>query len=205
MKNLSLALNIVLFVAVIVLFVLHFNGGSDPVIEPKTNETSCNNFTIAYIHSDSLTKNLQFVTDENAKLTKRSEQLETDLKNRAAGLQKELADYQANYDNLTIGQARTIEENLAQKEQNLRVFQERSRQELGEMQGATSVSLYMKVTELLKKYSDEHGIQMVVKFDPSSDVLFAGEGLDITAEIVDILNNDYLNPAPVASDTTSSN
>ena len=195
-KNLSIIINIVLAAALIVLYVLHFSNSESSL--PSDNNISeeevSSDFTIAYILSDSLLANYQYVSDENDKLRKRTEQIEKDYRNRAEGLQKELNDYQANYGNLTIGQARSIEENLGQKEQNLRLYQESVRQELLEMEANISRKLYTTVTEFLKTHSEREGIQMVVKFDASSDVLYAGAGLDITAQVLDSLNARYLNP-----------
>jgi outer membrane protein len=43
----------------------------------------------------------------------------------------------------------------------------------------------------LKKYSAEQGYQIVFKFDPSSDVLFGAEPLDITKQVILGLNEAY--------------
>ncbi len=205
-KNLSIILNIVLAAAIVVLFILHFNDGDSGEHDGKEEmATETGNYKIAYILSDTLLANYQYVLDENAKLRKRSDQIQTDYRNRAEGLQKELNDYQTNYANLTIGQARAIEENLTKKEQNLRLFQQSVQQELLELESKISRELYTKLTGFLKEYSERKGIEMVVKFDTSSDVLYAGEGLDITREVLDSLNARYLNPTPVktATDSTS--
>ena len=208
-KNLSLILNVILGAALVVLYVLHFSGDQDGDKLPESTDSTPaqSDFTIAYVLSDTLLQNYQYVIDENEKLRKRSSQIESDYRNRAEGLQKELTDYQANYGNLTIGQARAIEENLAKKEQNLRLFQESARQELLEMEAGISRELYTRVTEFLERHSQRNGIEMVVKFDASSDVLYAGKGLDITQQVIDSLNAKYLNGSstPAASDSTAAN
>ena len=205
MKNLSLILNAVLLVAVGVLYVMQFSSSDTTTSEEVDQPAASGEFVIAYINSDTLTAKYQFVLDEGEKLRKRSEQLDQDNKSRVEGLQKELADYQSNYGNLTIGQARTIEENLAQKEQNLRLFQENSRLELIQLQNQLAVDVYTRLTDYLKVYSADNGIQMVVKYDPNSDVLFAGEGLDITDVVVENLNAEYANPVTQPADSTATN
>ena len=194
MKNLSLILNIVLAVAVAGIYFFHFSEDSVETIETtdqvdEGNSTS--GFTIAYIQSDSLVKNYQFVIDEQKKIEGRTRQVEQDFRNRAEKLQKDFESYQLNMRNLTIAQARAKEEDLGKREQDLRIFQERARQELVGLEAKTTTELYTLVTEFLEKYSEENNIDMVVKFDPTSDVLFAGKGLDITQTVIEKLNQEY--------------
>ena len=203
MKNLSYIINAVLAIALIILYVLHFSEGkSTEVVAKGEDSLSSVAFTVAYIRSDSLVNNYDFVKDQNDVVQKRTSQMEQDYKNRAESLQREFNEYQNNLRNLTIGQAKTIEEGLAKKEQNLRVFQESLRQELMQKEAEISRTLYTRVTEFLKEYSDKNNIQMVVKFDTQSDVLYAGEGLDITSVVLDELNKRYKEGDSVPSDST---
>jgi len=206
-KNLSIILNAILAVALIVLYVLHFKQGSSGnetaggAPGPSADSSSAVGFTIAYVRSDSIIQNYQYVSDQNKVIEDRAKRIEQDLKNRADGLQKEFIDYQNNRNSLTIGQAQSVEEGLAKKEQNLRMFQERARQELAELEIGINRELYERLTNFLDSYSENNNIDMVVKFDTSSDVLYAGEGLDITAIVIENLNNQYISE----KDSTSVN
>lgn len=195
MKNLSLIINAILAVAVAILFYLQFSNGQANTenLVSEDGAAGTGEFTVAYVQADSLISNYKYITDQNDLLQKRTAEMERDFQNRAEGLQKEIADYQKNVGNLTIGQARTIEENLGKKEQNLRMFQEAARQELMEKEANISNVLYTRVTEFLKEYSEKNNIQMVVKYNTQSDVLYAGAGLDITKIVVDNLNDKYEN------------
>ncbi|MDH5397758.1 MAG: OmpH family outer membrane protein [Cyclobacteriaceae bacterium] len=192
MKNISIALNVVLAVAIAVLYYLHFSSQPDqPIQVENTEQGQKGDVFIAYIHSDSLVSKYQYALDENEKLQKRATEIERDYRNRAEGLQREIQDYQSNVGSLTIGQARAIQENLGKKEQNLRLFQESARQELIEKEAGVSRELYNRITQFLETYSEENGIQIVVKFDPQSDVLYAGKGLDITDIVLENINKAY--------------
>jgi len=191
-KNISIALNVVLAVAIAVLYYLHFSSQPDqPIQVENTEQGQKGDVFIAYIHSDSLVSKYQYALDENEKLQKRATEIERDYRNRAEGLQREIQDYQSNVGSLTIGQARAIQENLGKKEQNLRLFQESARQELIEKEAGVSRELYNRITQFLETYSEENGIQIVVKFDPQSDVLYAGKGLDITDIVLENINKAY--------------
>jgi outer membrane protein len=201
MKNLSLILNAILIVAVGVLYFLHFAN-------PKTTSnaienTGPTNVPIAYINADSVLKNYDYFKVSREKLESKGQKLDQDLRNRAQSLQNDYTAYQRNLGSMTIGQAKAVEEDLTKKQQNLRMYQESLNQELLGEESKLNQELYGKVTDFLKKYGKEKGIQVVLKYDPSSDLLFAGDNLDITKDVTLGLNEAYkLEQSSPKADTT---
>jgi outer membrane protein len=51
--------------------------------------------------------------------------------------------------------------------------------------------LYDRITNFLKSYGQEKGLQVVLKFDPTSDVLYGGQNLDITQDVIKGLNEAF--------------
>jgi len=202
MKNISLILNGVLIVAVGILYFLHFSGKKGSV----STITAPSDLKIAYIKSDSVLKYYDYFKDMKTILEAKSKRLDQDLQNRGQSLQNEIASYQRNISNLTIGQAKALEEDLGKKQQNFRLYQQSLEQELVNDQNKMNEALYGRITTFLKKYADGSGLQVVFKFDPSSDVLFGGPGIDISQDVIKGLNDDYKvekqGPAPKA-DTTA--
>lgn len=192
MKTLSLTLNIVLLIAVGILFYLHFNQDS-PVEEKglESQEISANDLQIAYINADTVLKNYQFFKEKQADLEEKQKKLDQDYRNRAESFQSEVNNYQQNVSNLTIGQAKALEEDLSKKQQNLRMFQERLTQELLKEEGKINEELYKRVTSYIKEYSLDNDIEVVVKYNQGSDILYAGDAMDITWKIVEGLNSKY--------------
>ncbi len=189
MKNLPLILSTVLLVAVGVLYYFHFSGNNSKT--SRSADIAVGDLTIAYINSDSVLKNYDFLKDNKVVLESRTKQMDSDYRNRAQSLQNEITAYQRNQSNLTIGQARALEEDLAKKQQNLQMYQQSLSQELMNEESKLNKELYDRITGFLKTYSQENGLQVVLKFDPTSDVLFGAEGLDITNVVVKGLNNAY--------------
>src|SRR6267154_1058321 len=176
MKNLSLVLNAVLIVAVGVLYYLHFSGR--PATSASSGSTAmAGDIRIAYINSDSVLKNYDYFKVTRERLESKGKKLDQDLRNRAQGLQNDYEAYQRNVSNLTIGQAKSLEEDLAKKQQNLQLYQQTLNQEMSSEELKTTQDLYTRVTAFLKKYGNEKGLQVVLKFDTSSDLLFGGENL----------------------------
>jgi outer membrane protein len=188
MKNLSLILNIVLLVAVSVLFYLQFSSKGS---SSSSSSQAVGDLSIAYIYSDSIVKNYDFLKDNQVIMEAKTKQMRSDYNNRAQSLQNDITAYQRNRSNLTIGQDQALQEDLAKKQQNLQMYEQTLSQQLMNEEQRLSKELYERITTFLKKYSAENGIQVVLKFDTSSDVLFAAQGLDITTVVMQKLNEEY--------------
>ncbi|QOI98204.1 MAG: OmpH family outer membrane protein [Flammeovirgaceae bacterium] len=191
MKNISLVLNIVLLVAVGVLYFLFFSGRIDSD-QPSSSGEGPGSLSVAYINSDSVLKHYDYIKASAEILEAKKKKVEQDYRNRAESLQGEITAYQRNMNNMTIGQVRTLEEDLARKQQNLQLFEQRITQELVNDQAKLNEELYKRVTAFLKKYGEEKGLQMVFKLDPGSDILYGQGALDITNEVITGLNQEYL-------------
>nr|WP_237390486.1 OmpH family outer membrane protein [Fulvivirga sediminis] len=148
-------------------------------------------YSVAYVDSDSVVKNYDFFKKKQEELTAKSEKLQNEYKNRAEGLQREVNDYQRNVNNLTIGQAKALEEDLMKKQQNLRMYQESLSQQLMQDQNKVQAELYEKVSEFLKGYSSKKGLELVVQYTPGSDVLYANDSMNITGDVIKGLNEAY--------------
>src|ERR1043165_7722438 len=114
MKNLSLILNGVLLVAVGVLYFFYFSNKKSNA----SSVTAPSDLKIAYINSDTLVKYYEYVKEMRTIYEAKNKRLDQDLQNRAQGLQNDINSYQRNLSNLTIGQAKAVEEDLAKKQQN---------------------------------------------------------------------------------------
>ncbi|MCI0751422.1 MAG: OmpH family outer membrane protein [Flammeovirgaceae bacterium] len=204
MKNLSLILNGILLVAVGVLFYLHFSGNDADASTPGSNSLP-SDIKVAYVNADSLVKHYEYVKDNRVTLEAKGKKLEQDYRNRAQGLQNEISNYQRNVSNLTIGQARAVEEDLAKKQQNLQLYEQSLTQELMNDEGKMKEELYNRVTSYLKKYGEEKGLHAVLKLDPSSDLLYGNSVLDITTDVLAGLNEAYKTEknAPAQADSTA--
>ena len=189
MKNLSLVLNAILLVAVGVLYYLHFSTGKSTDTSEST--ATMGDLKIAYINADTVLKYYEYLKTTKVKLEEKTKKMDQDYRNRAMGLQNEIAAYQRNVSNMTLGQVKAVEEDLGKKQQNLQMYQQSLSQQLMEEEAKIQKELYDRITVFLKKYGSEKGLQIVLKFDPTSDVLFAGQPLDISQDVITGLNDAY--------------
>lgn len=189
MKNLSLILNIVLLVAVAVLFYLHFK----PAGESSTSGTSvtAGDLKVAYINSDTVLKYYEYLKTQKSQLEAKTQKMESEFRNRAMGLQNEIAAYQRNVSSMTLGQVKATEEDLTKKQQNLQLYQQSLSQQLMDEEAKLNKELYDRVTAFLKKYGTEKSLQLVLKRDQASDVLWATDMLDVSQDVIKGLNDEY--------------
>jgi outer membrane protein len=191
MKNLSLILNIVLLVAVAILYVLHFSSPAATGGASTSSDTSNVNLNLAYINSDSVLMHYEYLKVHRDQLEAKTKKMDQDLRTRTAGLQNEITAYQRNVSSMTLGQVRAVEEDLGKKQQNLQMYQQTLQQQLMQEEAKLNKELYDRITNFLRGYGQERGLQVVLKFDPTSDVLYGGESLDITQDVIKGLNEAY--------------
>jgi len=190
MKNLSLVLNIVLLVAVAVLFYLHFSG-SKTTTTSSGQTVKASDLKIAYILTDSVLEHYDYLKSGRDRLEEKQKKLNDEYRNRAMGLQSEIAAYQRNRNSLTLGQDQAMQEDLGKKQQNLQMYEQSLSQQLMGEEQKLMKELYDRLTAFCKKYAEQNGLQVILKYDQASDVLYGGQGLDITQDITAGLNEEY--------------
>ncbi|MDN5205325.1 OmpH family outer membrane protein [Fulvivirgaceae bacterium BMA10] len=207
MKNLSIALNVVLLIAVAVLYYLQFSGksGADQSNQKAPASTLSGPLKIAYINSDSLLKNYDFYKEKSEELNTERDRLKAQYESRAKGLETEIANFQRTVANLTIGQARAIEEDLGKKQQNLLQYQESLSQQLLKKEADINNELYDSVSSFLKEFGKENNLEIVLTYTRGSGVWYANDSLNITQVIVDGLNDRYRNQSTTQADSTATN
>lgn len=197
MKNLSLILNGVLAVAVIYLYILHFSGGKAAENGGTSQEGA---FTtgpvpkIAYVNSDTLLANYDYFKDKSAELEEKASKLQAEYESRAKGLQNEISTFQQNAGQMTMNQARAVEEDLRKKQQNLMQYQQNLSGQLMEEENKVNEELYQNVSEYLEQYGKDKDFKIVLTYTKGSGVLYADDSLDITQEVIAGLNEHYKNP-----------
>ncbi len=194
MKNLSLVLNIVLLVAVGVLYFLHFSGSSpmEMTEEDSVDSTAiAENVTIAYVHTDSLLNNYKYFQDLSDKFEGKRSRLERELQGQAQVFQREVQTFQQTAGSMTMNQARAKQEELQQREQNLLMRREQLQSQLMQENAKSQNELYDKIAAYLSDYGKDKKLKMVLFYSKGSNILYADDALDITNEVIKGLNEEY--------------
>jgi outer membrane protein len=187
MKPNSWIVNGVMAVAIIVLFVLHFNNNSTPI---KSSAMAAGGVKVAYFEIDSIQNSYTFFKDVKAALqakdVENAKQL-TALKNAFA---IKYQDLQKNGQYLSQAEIGARQQELAQLEKN---YTNREQQLAAEMQEESFKRLQevkQKIEAFLVSYNKNKEFAYIFSSNPDL-MYYKDTAYDITADIVKGLNAEY--------------
>ena len=187
MKANSWIINGVMALAIIVLFVLHFNSNSTPI---KSSALAAGGVKVAYFEIDSIQNSYNFFKDVKAALQAKdlenAKQL-TGLKNAFAIKYQEL---QKNGQYLSQAEIGARQQELAQLEKN---YTNREQQLAAEMQEESFKRLQevkQKIEAFLVSYNKNKEFAYIFSSNPDL-MYYKDTAYDITADIVKGLNAEY--------------
>lgn len=196
MKNFSIGLNIVLLIAVIVLYVLHFSGKTKNVEEQTDLSAVVPNAKIVYINMDSLLSNYEQSRELNEAFLKKVENNRTELNMKAKMFEQEVVAFQQKLENngfVTRERAEQAQADLMVKRQNLQKLDQELMETTQREQIELNQKLFTEITNFLKEYNKTKGYQLILSTTVGGNVFYAEDGFDITKEVVNQLNQQYRN------------
>ena len=197
MKRVNLIINIVLVIAVGVLFVLYFTGNekSSPVQteEKLVENNSTGKGEMAYINIDTLMNNMDMFFDVRNKLVDKQKSSEAELNSRSKDFEKEATDFQEKVQKglITRSRAQEIEQELYLEQQNLINLKDRLSMELAEEEQVMNRQLIYYITDYLKEYNKEKNYQFIISNSLAGPLLYASDKQDITNDVVEGINAKY--------------
>ena len=195
MKRLPLILNIVLAIAVALLYVLHFTGigSSGKKAAEGLPAGLADGSSIFYVQIDTVLNHFDMATDLTDELQKKLSASETEFQDKQKSYQNDVNDYQykAQRGLITRSEAQTIEQQLYAKQQNLVQLQQQLSQDLNEKQTVMNRQVINAIMEYLKKNSSQLDYKYVLGTSFGGNILYANDSLDITRNIISGLNAEY--------------
>ena len=194
MKNLSIGLNVLLLIAVIVLYILHFSGNGKSTSNQGGTATVNADAKIVYINMDTLLNNYTQSREFNEAFLKKLEANRTELNIKVKNFDREAAEFRNKVENngfMTRERAEQAQMDLMIKQQNLQKLQQEMTENAQREQMEINRKLYDAITNFLTEYNKAKGFQLILSTTLGGNVLFAQEGFDITNEVVSQLNEQY--------------
>ena len=205
-KNISLFLNVILVVAVGILYYLHFSSGSTVtetttasdstivekpiVIAPSEIKAS----KIVFVNLDVLSEGYDFLKDVSASAQAEQNNLQNLYQTKGEKLQQDYMEFQekANKGLLSENQIATEQEKFAGRKDELDQLQLKS-EALGEKIQARTEEARKNLTDYIKEYNKSGNYNYVLAYSegPLSPVLLANESLDITKDSLEGINAQY--------------
>jgi outer membrane protein len=205
-KNLSLILNVVLIIAVGVLYFMFFKqksegsyhsvgGDSTQTIDilqpalplPKGDQK------IVYINLDTLQSKYEFIKKLNKDLDSKGRADQARLEAKANELQAEYMKYQQQFQaqTMTEQQAQDAQMDMERKKQALDLLDQKITKDYTDEAKKAQDRYIDNLNEYLRRRSKEHHYAYVLGYVKGAQIIFANDSLDITKQVVDGLNKEY--------------
>ncbi len=196
----AMAVNIVLFAGLIILYALHFAGqpqtpaGAAPeqmaLIEEQVEQAGNR---IAYINNQLLMEEYQLAIQLRSDFEAEQDRLEQDLNRRQRNFQSEVERFQRELSTGRIAaeEAGLKEQELMQAQQDLIRLNETYRDRLAQQEFEMNNRLLERVGDFLERYNRQKGFDFILGYARGGGILFADPSHDITAEVIDRLNREY--------------
>jgi outer membrane protein len=191
MKKLSVALFVVLFLAVIGLYALHFGVGKKSSKEEVTAIPPAG--SVAYINIDTVIFKFDMFTDRRTDLLTKQKSAEAELNSKGTLYEKGVRDYQekANKGLITRATAAQMEQSLTQQQQELVALRDKLQSNLMEEEQVMNRQILEYITKFLEETKADYNYQYILGKSFGSVVLYGDSGLDITQRVLDALNLKY--------------
>ena len=190
-KNASLVLNVVLTIAVAVLYYLHFKDRQPEAAPAVKTPTEAKGRAIVYVNVDSLLTKYDYFKDTQKVLESKRFQLENDLAGKGRNLQNKVAFFQQRAATMTQEQGRATEASLQKEQQDILAYRERAAQNLAAEEQSKNKQLYDQIYDYLKKINGQNKYEFVLGYTKGGGILFADPSVDQTKAILDGLNKEY--------------
>jgi outer membrane protein len=195
MKKSSLIINVILAVAVVALYILHFTSGNATGISSSeaTSSSEIDKGGIVYINIDSVLTNYAMYEEIIEELQSKLSVREAELQSKERKLQQNFADYQnkAQKGLITRSEAAQIEQNLQVEQQQLMQLQQQMQFEMAEEEQVSQRKVLNSIMEYLSSLEAEKNYEFVLGTTFGGNVLYANDNLNITEEVIEGLNKEH--------------
>ncbi|MBW8326178.1 MAG: OmpH family outer membrane protein [Prolixibacteraceae bacterium] len=193
MKNTSLIVSAVLFVAVAVLYVLHFSGNkmNGSGVGGDSENGASSELKIAFIKVDSLVVNYDFAQEMHDGFTKQQESFTKEYGEKRSRFESQAANFQEKVQRggfLTQERAMQERDRLVVEEQQIAKLDQELSAKLSQMQADNNKQLLDSVMNYLKIYNKDKKYSYILN---AAEVLIGDETQNVTKEVLTGLNARY--------------
>jgi len=194
MKNASLILNIVLIVAVLLLYIDRFaNRTGSSATENSTVVNTGEGATVAYVEMDSLLFNYSLYNELREQFNQNQQRLESNLASKSRTLESKAADLQSKMEQrlVTQRQAEDMQRQLMQEQQNLLALRDEMASKLMSDEQVMNKQIFDSIQSYLKDLNKKSNFKIILSTTTGGSVLLADSTLNITKAVINGMNQRY--------------
>ena len=195
MKNISLAINAVLLIAVIVLYVKVFSANkvakaseSQTIKEHKSSSSA--NVPIAFVELDSLNDKINYIKERRTELEGEQKSIETEWQNGYRNLENRKNEFLKRGNSITQQEAEKFQGELMQQQQQVDGKKQALTQKLSEKSYKFMDDIQTKLKSFLKEYNKEGTYQYILTTGTGLDyMLYKDSSFNITNDVIKGMND----------------
>lgn len=194
MKNISVALFVVLFLAVATLFILQFSGGRKGTAKDQSEPPSeAQASGIAFVNIDTVIFKFDMFFDRREDLLAKQKKAEAELNSKGSQYERSARDFQekVNKGLVTRATAAEMEQSLLQQQQELINLRDQLQGDLIEEEQVMNRQIIEYITKFLEENKAEYNYQYILGKTFGSVVLYSDSSCDITPRVLNALNKKY--------------
>jgi len=195
MKNTSLILSIIAFVAAAVFGILYLTGnGKNNAADECCQEATAAKGEIVYFNLDRVLQEYDMANELRSVVETKVEGINAEVNRRGKKLENDIKAFQdkVNKGLLTRTVAETQGAKLQQQEQDFNNYAAQKQQEIMEEQQVMMNQLADAIQTWISAYNEKMHYGMIIANQQSSPVIAADTALDITDAVVAGLNEEYV-------------
>lgn len=202
--RLSLLLSLVAFVGLIFLLVSPGSRKSQETtyraqpVAGSHGETGAGT-RIAFVRADSVQENYLMTIHFLDSIERRFKSMEQDLMSKKNDYEKKVHNYYRDIQSglLKESGALQIKEKLENEGDNLAKLEENYANRINELQLQLNIIYFDSLWNFIDRHKADFGVDMVVGYQQGlTNIFFADASLDLTKQVIDLMNNEYIERYP---------
>jgi outer membrane protein len=192
MKQLSLALNILLLVLVAVLFYLHFNSkNKTSEVAPKARvDAGRIEEKIGYFEMDSLQANYSYFKDALNQLKSKERAMNAELDGLKRAYQKRVGEWQQKGPTMSQAEADAAQRENVQMQQNYQAREQALQDGFAKQSMEFKKDIKLKIENFLMEYNKDKKYSYILSYEPDF-IFYKDTTYNVTNDLVNGLNVSY--------------
>ena len=187
-------LNVLLLIAVGVLFYLHFSSSKEPRVKTATNnqpsskkDTECR---IAYFEMDSIENSFVVVKDVKNELGREEDRINNEMASLEKKYRDKIAQYQSQPATMTQVQSEMANRDVLQMQEAIRGKKQELDSKYQDLYMRKMRDVKSKIEDFLKEYNSEKGFSYILAYEPGL-FYYKDTVYNITPDLIKGLNARY--------------
>ncbi len=186
----TIILEIILVIAVIILFILHFSNKAE---KTEINISNDGNNIMAFVNVDSVLMNYVFSQKLHEEFAKSQETFINEYATMRSALEDKVSRFQEKVKRggfSTKEQVKIEQDKITSDQENLAKLDQELSNKLNEIQSKNSKIVIDSLLSAIKRYNNVNKYKYIVN---SINILEADQTANISSDILEMLNNEYSN------------